>query len=297
MKYLNIETAVLRSPDYVGAEPTERATWLSLLGYCADQENAGVIKSCRAWADRQWQQTCGVTRQEVNLTSFLYQWCGDDMVVKYYPVTAEVALKAKREGGSKGGRASGRSRREAMLQGMLQGSGEGLLERKGKGKGKGKGNEKVSEPHTAVKLPSLEEVKAAANMAGVEPDIAEKWFHTVESNPLTPEGGWTVIRDGQPSPINMSRWQSALVAYAMGFRNRSGFAQNGTATLSTKPPSVWEAKQKKDALEAKLARILANPDNKEFKADSYERVFTAQAKAEIADIRGKIRKLEEVITA
>jgi hypothetical protein len=294
MKYLNIETAVLRSPDYVGAEPTERATWLSLLGYCADQENGGVIKSCRAWADRQWQQTCGVTRQEVNLTSFLYQWCGDDMVVKYYPVTAEVALKAKREGGSKGGRASGRSRREAMLQGMLPGSGEGLLERKGKGKGKG--NEKVSEPHTAVKLPSLEEVKAAANMAGVEADIAEKWFHTVEANPLTPDGGWTVVRDGQPSPINMARWQSALVAYAMGFRNRSGFAQNGTATLSSKPPSIWEAKQKKDALQAKLERILANPDSKEFKADSYERVLTPAAKAEVAELRTKIRKLEEVIT-
>lgn len=295
MKYLNIETAVLRSPDYVGAEPTERATWLSLLGYCADQENGGVIKSCRQWADRQWQQTCGVTRQEVNLMSTLYMWSGDDMVVKYYPVTAEVALKAKREGGSKGGRASGRSRREAMLQGMLQGSVEGVLERKGKGKGKG--NEKVSEPHAAVKLPSLEEVKAAANMAGIEADIAEKWFHTMEANPLTPEGGWTLIRDGKPSPINMARWQSALVAYAMGFRNRSGFAQNGTATLSTKPMTVWEAKEKKNALQAKLERILADPASKRFKADTFERELTPAAKVEVDKIRGKIRKLEEVITA
>jgi len=296
MKYLNIETAVLRSPDYVGAEPTERATWLSLLGYCADQENGGVIKSCRAWADRQWQQTCGVTRQEVNLTSFLYQWNGDDMVVKYYPVTAEVALKAKREGGSKGGRASGRSRREAMLQGMLQGSGEGVLERKGKGKGNEK--EKVSEPHTAVKLPSLEEVKAAANMAGIEADIAEKWFHTMEANPLTPEGGWTLIRDGKPSPINMARWQSALVAYAMGFRNRSGFAQNGTATLSTKPMTVWEAKEKKNALQAELERMKADRRWRLSKTETpWETEWNDEGREKVREIRAKIAKLEEVIAA
>jgi len=297
MKYLNIEVATLRGPDYVGAEPTERATWLSLLGYCADQENGGVIRGCRQWADRQWQQTCGVTRQEVNLTSFLYQWNGDDMVVKYYPIHAEVALAAKRAGGHRGGKQSGkvrRSRSEGMLEGMLQAEVEAPLERKGKGKGKGK--EKVSE-RVAHTLPSLEQVIQAASMAGIEAEIATKWYHTVEGNPLTPDGGWTMIRDGQPTPINMMKWQSALASYAMGFRNRAGFAQNGTATLSTKPPSIWEAKQKKDALQAKLERILGDPASKRFKADSFDRELTPEAKAKVTEIRSKIRALEEVITA
>ncbi len=295
MKWLNIEVATLRGPHYVGAEPVERATWLSLLGYCADQENGGVIRDCREWADRQWQQTCGVMRQEVNLTSFLYQWNGNDMVVKYYPVDAEVALAAKRAGGHRGGKQSGkvrRSRSEAMLEGMLPAEVEAPLERKGKGKGKGKESESIT--HT---LPTLEQVLHAGNMAGVESDIATKWYHTVESNPLTPDGGWTIIRNGVPSPLNMSKWQSALVSFAMGFRNRAGFAQNGSATHSTKPPSIWEAKQKKDALQAKLERILANPSSKQFRADSFDRELTPEAKVKVGEIRDKMRKLEEVITA
>jgi len=56
MRWLNIEIANLRSPAFVGAEPVERATWLSLLAYCSDQENGGVIKGCREWKDRQWQK-------------------------------------------------------------------------------------------------------------------------------------------------------------------------------------------------------------------------------------------------
>jgi hypothetical protein len=64
MIYLNLKTSTLRAPEYIGSEPTARATWLNLC-YCCEQENGGTIDGCAQWKDRQWQQTAGVTLAEV----------------------------------------------------------------------------------------------------------------------------------------------------------------------------------------------------------------------------------------
>ena len=65
MNWININTDTLRSEEYLGAEPVERATWLNLLAWCCAQENGGEIENCREWKDRKWQQLCGVTKTEV----------------------------------------------------------------------------------------------------------------------------------------------------------------------------------------------------------------------------------------
>jgi hypothetical protein len=147
MRWLNIEIANLRSPAYVGAEPVERATWLSLLAYCSDQENGGVIKGCREWKDRQWQQTCGITQAEAQAESGLWKWQENELVVEFYPLSKEAEIQAKRSSGSAGGKASGEARREAQLQPVLQAVVEARveadLERKGKERNvmEGKGKE------------------------------------------------------------------------------------------------------------------------------------------------------------
>ena len=140
MRWLNIEIANLRSPAFVGAEPVERATWLSLLAYCCDQENGGVIKGCREWKDRQWQMTCGVMASEVIAEAQLWAWRGSDLRIAYYPLAKEAEVQAKRDFASRGGRASGEARREAQLEAQLQPQaqagasqdGEADRERKGK---------------------------------------------------------------------------------------------------------------------------------------------------------------------
>lgn len=104
MNYLNIHTDILRGSEFIGADPVERATWLALLGWCATQENGGVIEGCKNWKDRQWQQLAGVTAEEVKIESELYGFDGDDLEVYFYPIEAEAAVKAKREAGRKGGR-------------------------------------------------------------------------------------------------------------------------------------------------------------------------------------------------
>lgn len=85
MIYMNIKTTFLRCPEYIGSEPVERATWLNLLAFCCEQENGGRIQDCKNWKCRQWQQTCGVTLDEVTARSPLFSWDGDDLVVIGYP--------------------------------------------------------------------------------------------------------------------------------------------------------------------------------------------------------------------
>lgn len=110
MKYLNIHLPDLHSAKYIGSDPKERAAWLSVLGYCCEQENGGRIRGCRAWKDRQWQQTCGVTLKEVESASKLLVWDGQDLTVVFYPIDSERVVQAKRLGGARGGQASGQAR-------------------------------------------------------------------------------------------------------------------------------------------------------------------------------------------
>jgi len=149
MNWLNINVATLRSAEYIGSEPVARATWLNVLGWCCMQENAGRIANCRGWRDRQWQQICGVTADEVNASSPLLFWEGDDLVVWNYPVHKEAEVAAKREGGRNGGLRSGASRREAMLEAELEAetkltsNGKERKGKEGEEKEKGKGSGRI----------------------------------------------------------------------------------------------------------------------------------------------------------
>lgn len=104
MIWLNIAVSVARSPEYIGSEPTQRSTWFSLMAYCAEQENGGVIRDCHEWKDRRWQQTAAVTLEEVQDGCDLFWFEGDDLHVAFYPVNREAQVAAGRAGGSKGGR-------------------------------------------------------------------------------------------------------------------------------------------------------------------------------------------------
>lgn len=166
MNWLNIEMRVLRAPEYIGSEPVQRATWLQLLAYCAEQENSGVIRDSAVWKDRRWQQTCGVTLQEVMQPCDLWTWKGNHLHVWSYPHSKQQEVQAKRTAGHKGGKESGKSRtrpstneahRETQLQAELEATNEAQLqtpheaelERKGK-EGEGERNIKEAEEEAAA---------------------------------------------------------------------------------------------------------------------------------------------------
>ncbi len=119
MNWINLNVTVLDSEEFLGAEPTERGTWLCLLRYCCGQENGGRIEGAKAWKDRKWQQVVRVTLKEVMALCDLWKWDGDDIIVGFYPEDKEAEIKhlrsigkqtsdakkaAAKANGSKGGR-------------------------------------------------------------------------------------------------------------------------------------------------------------------------------------------------
>ena len=152
MIYLNLQTEFLRAPAYIGSEPVQRATWLNLMLYVAERELGGEIEGCGSWSCRQWQQTCGITKDEVQSVCGLWSFDEETLILWEYPVNQEVAMHAKRKGGRKGGL----SKPLSPSQGKLEGKLEANLERKGKGKGKGneKGNGKTTLSKPAVSTPA-----------------------------------------------------------------------------------------------------------------------------------------------
>lgn len=104
MNYLSLNTSHLHSPEFIGAEPVQRATWIALLGFCAEQENLGVIEGCRSWGERRWMQTCGVMLSEIEQECELYRFDGDDLLVFGYPHEMQAVINANRANGKLGGR-------------------------------------------------------------------------------------------------------------------------------------------------------------------------------------------------
>jgi hypothetical protein len=139
----------------------------------------------------------------------------------------------------------------------------------------------------SVTTPTLKEFKAAALLMGVEEAVAEEVWHDNESRAIAPTGEWT---DWNGRPI--ANWRSNLKARA------AQIARKRPSKALTKPKGVWDAKQGIDALNAKLERMKANPKFRRHKPETpWETEWTPEAKAEVAQIRAKIRELEGVVAA
>ena len=144
MQYLNLETWVLHAPEYIGAEPAARATWLNLILWSAEQENDGIILGARLWSDRQWQHTCGVTAAEVEAASSLFALKGDDVHLGFYPHEQQKIALKKRKVARANGRLGGRpSRRKPILKPTLVPTSEPISESVKERKGR-EGKEKES---------------------------------------------------------------------------------------------------------------------------------------------------------
>lgn len=97
MNWININVTVIDSEEFLGATPTERATWLCLIRYCVGQENGGRIEGAKDWKDRKWQQVVRVTSREVSAKCDLWSWEGDDIAVAFYPLEKEAEIQHLRE--------------------------------------------------------------------------------------------------------------------------------------------------------------------------------------------------------
>jgi hypothetical protein len=213
MNWMNIHIETLRGSEFVGAEPVERATWISLMGWSCSQENSGRIKDCKTWTSRKWQQLCGITFDEVHMQSELYTFEGDDLIVHFYPMDQQESIIAKRENGKKGGRPKkvvepvALTQQDSKPRGYVSVKPNANLditikERKGK-----ESNSKVSQKEAPARqeFPTLETIQKFAKSQPliIQPDCAETYFNDMEACE------WI---DKHNRPIK--NWQAALRAYA-----------------------------------------------------------------------------------
>ena len=199
MDWLNIHRSTLAAEQFLGCEPIQRATWLCLMAYCADQENGGRIDGASEWGDRKWQHVVRVTKSEVSEACPLWSWEGDAVVVWAYPAEKEAEVRRNRENGCKGGRPPKPAGNQVVTSGLTQSetqteptapiSAETEEERKGKER-KEKGRGKVFVP------PTIEEATAYAKEIGFA-GIAQ-WFAHYETN------GWKVGKN------KMVDWKAAI---------------------------------------------------------------------------------------
>jgi hypothetical protein len=302
MIWLNLKTTTLRSPEYAGSEPIQRATWLNLLAYCCEQENGGRIDGCAEWKDRQWQQTLGVTLAEVREDCALWHWDGEALCVAFYPTDKQEEVKAKRDAGKRGGKHSGKSRREAVREAQLEGVLEAQLEaelqpnrvlleaqleRKGKeGEWKDKGKETltiVSDGPSGFDLPQVIE---AGRRASIPEDVCRAYHDDREG------AGWLDGKGRRVSsmPHDLSgfwrKWQSnrSPKQFGNGQVNGSG---------NPKPEGVWQLQQRIEAAQKEIDRISGNPSNKEQVPDSFDRRLKAEPMAKVKQLKASISEMRQ----
>jgi hypothetical protein len=113
MDWLSLPVPVMLGPDFLRLPEGVRATWLSLLAFCALRENGGVIAAADSWSNRDWDRLAGTSKLGINkiVEGGLAWWEGGDLHVEHYPVGRERLLKIQRDAGAEGGRQSGRTRK------------------------------------------------------------------------------------------------------------------------------------------------------------------------------------------
>ena len=161
MTWINIFIPNLRSADFCNAEPAARSTWLSILAFCCEQENGGVIEGAESWTDRAWLQTCGVTGEEVRKSAPLVSFENGNVTVWNYPEEKEKEVQLKRKAGKRGGLAKAANRSAAscatssasgVLEPVLVAEPLAVLLRKGREE-EPEGNEKENKNGNELALP------------------------------------------------------------------------------------------------------------------------------------------------
>ena len=255
MIYFTLRVSTLRSPEYIGSEPTARATWLNLLAYCCEQENGGVIPVCSGWKDRQWQQTCGITLTEAQEQSPLWQWDGHDLIVSFYPADKQAEIEAKREGGRRGGRRSGETRRQADRQAQPEPSGEAELQ----------AELQASLERNVMECEVTKRKMKKARVA-VAATSDEDWLSSLESNPayasinvrieLGKMEAWCAANGKQSSRRRFINWLNRAE------RPIIANGQKPSGTVKTKSDTPWEIKQRLEAITREIEGIRADRRNR-----------------------------------
>lgn len=90
MNWFRVETANARSQEFLCSTMEQRGKWLTLLNYCAEQNNGGVIEGAAELPSIFFQQSCGMTLEQLREDCPLWSWKEPDLLVGFYPHQAEA---------------------------------------------------------------------------------------------------------------------------------------------------------------------------------------------------------------
>jgi hypothetical protein len=104
MEWLNLSITKLAAPEYRRSSMLERGVWITLLGYCIQQENGGRIAHAKDWTDFECTAVLGVSLNDLQGSHLLWSYDGSDLVVSGYPHEKQREIEARRRAGRKGNR-------------------------------------------------------------------------------------------------------------------------------------------------------------------------------------------------
>ena len=178
MEWLNLHIpSVIRSPEFIGSSPVERATWLCVHAYAAEIECAGKLIGALTWKDRQWQQACGVTRREVLQAHRLLRAEGNDICINGYSTTKEAEVKAKRSGAKAGAMARWHKDASGNASGIKKPCSSRDAEGEGEGEGEGKGEGEVRDAMPKAAIPTQPELALTAPTQATPAEPFDDFWH------------------------------------------------------------------------------------------------------------------------
>lgn len=305
MQFLNLPITVFHSPDYVGEDPVNRATWITLLAHCCELENGGRICRCQDWGDRRWQQTFKVTLEEVQKPSALLRWELPDLIVCHYPSAKEGEIQAKRRAGLQQAAARWGSKKltptrpdssaisSADSSATSSPDAEGKV-REGKVR-EGERDARADETEAQsveAEIPTPEEVVTAGDMVGVPPDFCRHYHAQQEIR-----NRWLA---GPPGREKVRGWRAELKQWWE--RDKATWGKNGAPGASTATGPVALAmtlERKLKAAEEERKQMLdrhtfPNPDG----SKGWGSTATPEVRAKIAELGATIkdcrRRLSEI---
>lgn len=240
MEWLNTSVTFLNSPEFRRSQFVDRGVWLTLMGYCVQQENGGRITGTEEWTDWDWQQVLGVPLKQVKHACTLWHWEEKALLVHGYPTEKEAEVRARRRAGKMGGLRSGEARARLAYEhsaSTAASSASSSASTEGKEKGKGRGKGKESEGKSAAPTfaaPTVDDWIATARQLHPdwsEADMRSSWGHY---NSL----GWKV---GGRRPV--VDWRGCIeTCYAkwLAGREKSSSGEEGGAAHPTGGLEIFE---------------------------------------------------------
>lgn len=263
MEWLNTSVTFLNSPEFRRSKIEQRGVWLTLIGYCVQQENGGRITGTQSWTEWDWQQVLGVSEKAVHEDCTLWNWEDEQVLVLHgYPLEKEEEIKAKRRAGRRGGIASGKTRavddasstasRSASSSPSSSPSRTASTEGERNGNRRGIGKERKENRQGAGApsgMPSLEEWTAEAQLQHPDwPEVEARaaWSHYEAAGWMLSRG--KPVQSWQPCiETCFARWQGAGKKSASGGDAPGGFdserphAHTGGMEVFENAPAAGEA--------------------------------------------------------